>query len=206
MTSFCDLTIMQLANDSVHRQNFGEFGIGLTKDWGVRNKVSPVMYAHRTSQQTKRLNKLINVINDYRNKGFSSKAVDIIEAEMIDSFKFIKPYKGIYHKGKKIKNGTKAIVYYNEREWRYCPSVHQYSVLRATIPDNKQEKEKLNRKLREDLIKFETKDVKFIVIKGKKDFLIVSKTINDMVDLDDTQKSFLLTKIISFEEIREDYG
>jgi len=49
MISFCDLTIMQLSNDSVHRKNFGEFGIGLTKEWGIRNGVSPVMYVHRES-------------------------------------------------------------------------------------------------------------------------------------------------------------
>src|SRR5688572_1634832 len=63
MISFCDLTIMQLCNDSVHRESFGEFGIGLTKEWGTRNGVSPVMYVHRHSQQTRRLNKLVKELN-----------------------------------------------------------------------------------------------------------------------------------------------
>src|SRR6478736_2020137 len=65
MTSFCDLTIMQLSSDSVHRKNFGEFGIGLTKEWGIRNGVSPVMYVHKESQQTKRLYRLIKALKDF---------------------------------------------------------------------------------------------------------------------------------------------
>ena len=45
-------------------------------------------------------------------------AIDVIEQEMIDSFKYIKPYKGNWHKGKRR---NKELIYYNEREWRYCP-------------------------------------------------------------------------------------
>lgn len=55
MISFCDLTIMQLTGDSNHRENFGEYGIGLTKKWGIKNKVSPVTYVHKESPSTSQL-------------------------------------------------------------------------------------------------------------------------------------------------------
>jgi len=223
MTSFCDLTIMQLSNDSVHRESFGEFGIGLTKEWGIKNGVSPVMYVHKGSQQTKRLNQLIREIKNFRKKTMGHKssillrtgenekletfkertidAFDIIEQEMIDSFKYVKPYKGIWHKGKRQ---AKELTYYNEREWRYCPLLSDFAVLSGIISENKKEKKKINQKLKDNLLKFETKDVKFIIIKNKRSITDVAEVIRAM-DIDDIRKNELITKIITFEEIREDF-
>ena len=43
---FCDLT---MANASQHRASYGNIAIALSKDWGIKNKISPVRYAHRLS-------------------------------------------------------------------------------------------------------------------------------------------------------------
>lgn len=204
MTSFCDLTIMQLSNDSVHRKGFGEFGIGLTKEWGTKNGVSPVMYVHRRSQQTKRLYELIKAVKKFHKDSKDEKAstaMETIEQEMIDSFKYIKPYKGNWHKGKRK---SKQLIYYNEREWRYCPLLNEQRVLSAAIKENKKEKGKLNEKLKKSLLEFEQKDVKFIIIKNKKNINEVAQVIKAM-KIDETQKNELITKIITFEEIREDF-
>lgn len=203
MTSFCDLTIMQLSNDSVHRKDFGEFGIGLTKEWGIRNGVSPVMYVHKESQQTKRLYRLIKALKDFRKRANDNETVDGIQQEMIDSFKYIKPYAGNWQKGKRFRN---KIVFYNEREWRYSPLLNEHAVLSGVIKENKKEVEKINEELKKSTIKFEAKDVKFIIIKNKKNIPVVAKVITDMTRISDTQKNELITKIISFEEIREDFG
>src|SRR5580704_9789104 len=69
MISFCDLTIMQLSRDSKHTENFGEYGIGLTKDWGIKNRVSPVIYAHETSQPSSQLYNLNLLLKTYVNEG-----------------------------------------------------------------------------------------------------------------------------------------
>jgi hypothetical protein len=122
---------------------------------------------------------------------------------MIDSFKYIKPYKGNWHKGKRTR---KELIYYNEREWRYCPLLKEQAVLSGVIKENKGEKDKLNKKFKTDtdLLKFETKDVKFIIVKNKKNIHDVTDVI-DAMHIDETQKNILITKIITFEEIREDY-
>lgn len=203
MISFCDLTIMQLSNDSVHRKDFGEFGIGLTKEWGIRKGVSPVMYVHKESQQTKRLYRLIKAVKDFRKRTNDDEAIDSIKQEMIDSFKYIKPYTGNWQKGKWFR---KKIIFYNEREWRYSPLLNEHAVLSGVIKENKKEIEKLNEELKKSTIKFEVKDVKFIIIKNKKNIPVVAKVITDMTGISDTQKNELITKIISFEEIREDFG
>lgn len=203
MISFCDLTIMQLSNDSVHRKNFGEFGIGLTKEWGIRKGVSPVMYVHKESQQTKRLYRLIKALKDFRKRTNNDETIDTIEQELIDSFKYIKPYTGNWQKGKRVRT---KITFYNEREWRYSPLLNEYAVLSGVIKENRMETKKINNSLKKNIINFEVKDVKFIVIKSKKNIPVVAKAINDMTGISDIQKNELITKIISFEEIREDFG
>jgi len=207
MISFCDLTITQLSNDSVHRNNFGEYGIGLTKEWGIRNRVSPVLYVHKESRPTNQLAELIEKLKTLpkeRGEDFILTTASEVIDELVDSFKFIKPYKGRWHKGKKIKKVRKPIIYYNEREWRYCPLLKERSVLSALIKENKEEKEKLNKELKETLIKFEPEDIKFIVIKNKKDITDITGVIRKM-NITSEQMDELATKIITFEEIKEDY-
>ncbi len=201
MTSFCDLTIMQLSNDSVHRKSFGEFGIGLKKEWGITNGVSPVMYVHRRSQQTRRLHRLIKEIKDFRKLDDVFSSISEIEDELVDSFKYIKPYRGYWHKGKKV---NKALTYYNEREWRYCPLLSEHNVLSANISENKGIKEKLNIDLKKKLLHFKPEEIKFIILKDKDSIPDIVAVIGKM-KISKAMKNVLVTKIITFEEIREDF-
>lgn len=44
MVCFCDLPLSKVKD---HVGKYGNFGIGLTKEWGMREKVSPLMYVSR---------------------------------------------------------------------------------------------------------------------------------------------------------------
>ena len=50
------------------------------------------------------------------------------------------------------------------------------------------------------------KDVKFILIKSKRDISVIAEVIQNMPDITDQQKNELISKIISFEEIGEGFG
>jgi hypothetical protein len=207
MISFCDLTITQLSKDSVHTEYFGSYGIGLTKEWGIKNRISPVMYVHRRSQAARQFPELGKVVSqmskDFQRKGGDYITFSKIDSELVDSLKYIKPYKGHWHKGK-IKKG-KPVIYYNEREWRYCPLLKELAVLSAVIKDNKEEKVKLNRTLKENLVTFTPKDIKFILIKNKKDIPAITKVIREKMNILSVEMDELATKIITFEEIKEDF-
>ena len=204
MISFCDLTIMQLSKDSKHTENFGKYGIGLTKDWGIKNRVSPVIYTHEESQPLSQLYNLNQLLNFHVKTGREKKKFSDIRKVMVDFFKYIKPYRGRWHKGERINDKKDDIIYYNEREWRYCPLVSEYKVLLGDSVSNKKQKELFNEELKLQHITFTPDDIKFIVIKQKDEVNSFVKEIKKM-KLAPEQENKLITKIISFQQISEDY-
>lgn len=44
--SFCDIPFH---NSQAHRNCYGNYAIGLSKSWGIQNKITPVRYIHKTS-------------------------------------------------------------------------------------------------------------------------------------------------------------
>ncbi len=205
MISFCDLTIMQLTGDAKHRENFGEYGIGLTKKWGMQKRVTPVTYVHQKSKSTNQLHKLFNELKKFPDDKKISTGITKIKRELVDSIKYFKPHEGIWHKGNKIDDVTKPLNYYNEREWRYCPALNSYQVLSAERSYNEKKKSSFNEELKKQFVKFEYDDVKFIIIKERKEKNHFVDVVGKM-KLNDKQKNELITHIISFEEIREDFG
>ena len=68
----------------------------------------------------------------------------------------------------------------------------------------KSRQSKLNNALKKKLIQFSTEDIKFIIIKEKREIDEFIKTINRM-NIDKKEMNELITKIITFQEINEDY-
>ena len=46
MVSFCDIPL-SLAKD--HIKTYGSYGIGMMKEWGIKNNLNPVVYIERDS-------------------------------------------------------------------------------------------------------------------------------------------------------------
>ena len=59
MVCFCDIRLTQLTN---HVSRYGEFGVGLKKSWGMKNKLSPVNYIHNNSPVNSGMNILFEHI------------------------------------------------------------------------------------------------------------------------------------------------
>lgn len=47
IVSFCDILPTQV---EYHRSIYGKYGIALSKEWGIRNGVTPVRYIHENSR------------------------------------------------------------------------------------------------------------------------------------------------------------
>ena len=202
LVSFCDLTITQLSQISRHTDDFGKFGIGLRKEWGEDKGVSPVVYVHNKSQPSKNIYNLITVFNSKSKSLPEDDFYSGIRGKLIDFFKFIKPYKGIWQKNKRLE---RQIKYYDEREWRYSPTSQKFKVFSATKKGNEAIVDRLSKDLKKHkVLGFTPDDIKFIIIDKQSDIEGFFKVIEKM-KITRNKKSELKTKIITFDEIRDDY-
>jgi hypothetical protein len=109
MVCFCDLPLSLIRK---HLKEYGNFGIGLDKKWGLKNGVAPVIYTHakaRTRQPVSRLTVKAVKSND--------KTV-VSDLEVLTAY--TKPYVGPAWRNGSVKP---RVQFYDEREWRYVPVI-----------------------------------------------------------------------------------
>jgi hypothetical protein len=126
MVCFCDLKLTQLSdiNISKHTEDFGNYGIGFKKSWGIRNKISPVVYVHENSTSSIVIEKVIKKINESSITNNSE-----ITLSLSEIVKFLKPYQGYWQK--KVEKGSLLIItmkesgdiYRQERDLMLCPQL-----------------------------------------------------------------------------------
>lgn len=62
MTCFCDIPLSQVKR---HVSTYGNYAIGLTKKWGMQNKVNPVIYTYPKSSTTDLLDSITNDLTNF---------------------------------------------------------------------------------------------------------------------------------------------
>jgi hypothetical protein len=135
MVCFCDIPLTLIEN---HCKHFNSYGIGLSKDWAILNKITPVVYCHKDSALIRKLNKYQKENEEFE-KNTPSKIKTILEkievksnphkslfadivSKQISNFKnsvlFLKPIKG---DTKRDGIDYPDVNFYNEKEWRFIP-------------------------------------------------------------------------------------
>jgi len=118
MVCFCDIP---LSRHKLHKKKFGDYGLGLNKEWGIKkNHLTPVVYSSQNSITSAALKNLIEIFlllekklsdEDYR------KFKNSVSVLMMH----YKPYEG-YLFNKNNKQFSKELTrFYDEKEWRYIP-------------------------------------------------------------------------------------
>ncbi|MCX6351315.1 MAG: abortive infection system antitoxin AbiGi family protein [Bacteroidetes bacterium] len=64
MICFCDIPLSRVKE---HVSKYGGYAIGLTKEWGIQNKLTPVIYTHKNSPATELLNEVSSNIDSFIN-------------------------------------------------------------------------------------------------------------------------------------------
>jgi len=57
MVCFCDIPLSQLVS---HIDTYGKYGLGMSKEWGIKKGLNPVIYFNKNSLLAKRLSVLTN--------------------------------------------------------------------------------------------------------------------------------------------------
>lgn len=194
MVCFCDIP---LANIKDHVSKYGYYGIGMTKDWGIKNGLSPILYTTENSQLTKSLihQRKIIVENIDKDENIS----EMYDRALYSSF-FIKEYEGFQNKSDRHEQ---PIRFYDEREWRYVPSIMEFKgnsnipMISNELFENKAKIEKFNKRLSETCsLRFELSDIKYILLPKEKQIptFIERNNLNG-----------LSSKILSLEQILSDF-
>jgi len=180
MVCFCDIPLSQAKN---HMKNYGNYGIGLSKDWGIEKKISPVLYAHNNSEILSYAAQLYDQV-DNKNQETHTYIHGI--------FSMTKPYKETLRK-----NG-KEIRFYDEREWRFVPN----------NPKIMAEETFRNARMRNRYyvspLEFDPTNIKYIIIDKDDDRNLIIRELKHNEKYKDDIES-LISKIISAKMIEEDF-
>lgn len=199
MVCFCDLP---LSNVNEHLQFYGNYGIGLSKEWGIKNGLNPVLYLAPESLFIK-LFRILIVDTIVENRTSDSG----IAVELID---YTKPYEGKMHrKGDVIEKR-----FYDEREWRYIPNLREiekhpnqdYRLIKSEFFDSVKRAQANNELSEIAKLSFNPDDIKYIIVEKENEILSMIKAlrrIKEKYNKDTVDK--LLTRIISAEQIKSDF-
>ena len=203
MVCFCDIPLSLLIN---HIERYGQYGLGMTKQWGLEKGLNPVIYFNKNSH----LADLFSIITNGLLLNHST-----VGRAFHETSGYMKPYEGtLYREGKAIDDSVR---FYDEHEWRYIPDKsvltdkgiigflqhHQYM--------NQQVLADANKKLEteETRLSFEADDIKYVIIKEEKEINQMVKDIRNIKGnihgYDEKTVDRLVSRIITVKQIEEDF-
>lgn len=121
---------------------------------------------------------------------------------------FIKPYEGkLWRDGKYTPD---KIRFYDEREWRFVPKLPEEFLPRRLQKGeyiDEKKKDSANEKLGKiSVLKFEPSDIKYIIVEKENEIIEIIKEIERIKRrYNDDQKKLLCSRVISSEQILEDF-
>ncbi len=194
MVCFCDIPLSQIRN---HTELYGCYALGLTKDWGMRNGISPILYTYDGAPSAMHIS---NAVRKLSHKD------DTALYHMDDFVYLMKPYEGRLWRDGVFKDGIR---FYDEREWRYVPlidGITEKKVLSRHEFLDKEYKNCENEKLKNKKLSFEPTDIKYIIVEKEAEIHDMFDKVRaikgrfPLVDVD-----ILTTRIMSMEHIKEDF-
>ena len=187
MLSLCDIPIADFAD---YLTKYGGNSIGLSREWGIRHGITPVIYCEKTSPLLDNIKSMI-----LRNKN-----------EEADLFflKFLSHVKN--HEGELPKYNYKKYRFYDEHEMRIIPKLKELQELNLQ-PILFEDEYKEYKKHNKDLsllphlnIPFSYNDIRYIILKDDKSIENVKHILSKEIDLSKTNISFFTTS-----QIEEDF-
>lgn len=158
MVSFCDLPLSLIRE---HLDQYGPCGIGLTKEWGIHNRVAPVIYTHSRARTRPSVSRLV------------AKAPVTIDGQTLSDMQFLaaysKPFEGPAWRNNRVQ---KKVRFYDEREWRYVPATGGKPALFldwAEYRDVSKRTELHNRFKRESALPIPPGAIQYLILPFKRD-------------------------------------
>jgi len=181
MVCFCDIPLSQSLN---HRKIYGNYGIGLSKkEWGMRKKISPVLYAYQESAIIDNIMRVWNEVTKLSNGGKDDgDHVPIFYDCIQGMYCFTKAYEGKRWIQGDNRYSDKLVRFYDEREWRFVPMYenrHEYALTRNEFRDLLKQTD-VNHELDHgngglSVLNFELSDIKCIIVTAEEEKDLIVK-------------------------------
>lgn len=196
MVCFCDIP---LSRTDEHVSFYGSFGVGMSKEWAVKNDLNPVLYM--ASQ-----NSLAKTIME----------ISLTAATLPDDEKRTAALGNFRHLTGHIKpsEGTMVVAgepvrkeFYQESEWRFIPrnsNIRDY--LRRSDFENVAELERGNESVRShSMLRFVPNDVKYIFVSSDSDIPAIVNFIQTDLDMyPSADLKVLMSRVTSIESVGRD--
>ena len=202
MVSFCDIPLSQIKD---HIDKYGNYGIGLSKEWAIKQGLNPVLYLDKNSSLAE--NFRLAMRHQVASAGGQSlKDIDVSLLQLFDVFRYIKNYDSdLTRKGVKIENYR----FYDEREWRYVPKIKEIDHMFLSLNNyNTLEKKDAHNKLIENIrLKFELSDINYIILKSDTEIIKFVNWLrsNHSEKATDAEIMKLTSRIITVDRIKNDF-
>lgn len=207
MVSFCDLKLSELKK--MIDDNYGQFGIGLSKEWANRNGLNPVMYISKHCNLT---DGLINGIDGiYRHLNTLTSNFDEITAlgqsylNIMDIYRYIKNYDGELQRANQPLNENYRFA--DDREWRYVPNINSHITpfVQITKIRTRAEKDTLNATIDHLRLSFQPEDIKYLVVeKDEERIELINHLEIAKEKFDEITRRRLASRILTIDQILND--
>jgi Putative abortive phage resistance protein AbiGi, antitoxin len=194
MVCFCDIPLSRLSD---HVDFYGRFGLGMKRDWGIKNGFNPISYVSSSSFYAGKFTGIWNALLDGK-----SKRDDRHFDKLITMAAFHKPMIGqMIISGKPIEKE-----FYQESEWRYIEEPDDnFFLTEDDYKDIKVLKECNENMSKNFPLKFTPSDIRYIFVKSDSDIPSLVNFINTELDhYPSADLKILLTRIISLESLDPD--
>lgn len=197
MVCFCDIPLSRVGDHVVF---YGNYGVGVTREWAQSNELSPVLYLNQNTPVHAALSALVN--GNIVGSGYYNESNSDVNRLMAN----IKPLQGTmrYDGGMIVKE------FYQESEWRAVPVDRGSSDVLPWVSERQYQDENFifeaNAKVKElKSLKLTPADIKYIFVKSDSDISSIVKFLQDKLDsYPVAQLNVLISRIVSLETIQRD--
>ncbi|HGA1022318.1 TPA: abortive infection system antitoxin AbiGi family protein [Bacillus cereus] len=204
MSCFCDIHLNKLVP---HMKNYGYYGIGLSKEWGIKKGIQPIHYINPYSPLKEDFSSIFS--NIFKQSSEEREKNNNYNNYLLHNLFYMKPLEGemIVNKEYHTRN------FHDEREWRFIPNVMEVGTDLPLVLDQEQMNPNSYQVYSNGITKcpdlwlnFELDAIKYIIVRNPNDRAeLIEFIIENKNDLSDIQKYTLISKILAFNELQEDW-
>jgi hypothetical protein len=159
MVCFCDIPISLIRN---HLHEYGHYGIGLCKEWGLKRGLAPVTYTHQNATTLKPMRHLAAKAGKTRDQPTAT------ELQLLAAY--TKPFIGPAWRSKCRPKVQPRVSFYDEREWRYVPQDPKLPLFLEWRYYNERSKlEHLDKGLKKHALTIDPDSIWYLVLPFEKD-------------------------------------